>query len=111
MMIKFTTKYNNEYFSSAFEDLSDAINYLDKLDDNDPLYVDDYFNRRRKVYKKEICTVGLTAEDLYVDDGDVDRKIAQIPTIDEMDINPDWMHLNKEPEPNIISLEDYKAKI
>ena len=109
MMIRFTTKYNNEYFSSAFEDLSDAVNYLAKLKDNDTVYVDDYFNHRRKIYKKEITTVGLTAEESFIDDGDVDRKIAQIPTVDQMDINPDLPHINDDSEPNIIKLEDYRA--
>lgn len=111
MIIKFTTKYNNEYYSSAFEDLNDAISYLDNMKDDEALYVDDFFNQRRKLDKKEICTVGLTAEEMFIDDGDVDRKIAQIPTVDQMDINPDWMHINDETESNIINLDNYKIKL
>jgi hypothetical protein len=100
-MIRFTTRNNNEYFSSAFESLNEAIDFLSHLKDSDSFYVDDYFNKRANLLKKDILTVGLTAEDTYIDDGNVDRKILQIPTVDKMDINPDWSHINDD---NLIKL-------
>ncbi|MCT7696867.1 hypothetical protein [Lactobacillus crispatus] len=108
-MIRFTTKDCREFFSSDFVDLSDALSYVSNLKPSDSFYVDDYFDRRAKIKKSEIKTIGLSAEEEFIDDGDVDRKLRDWPTVDEMDINPDWMHINKfRKHDNIINLADYQ---
>lgn len=108
-MIRFTTKDCREYFSSDFIDLRDALNYVSNLEPDDTFYVDDYFDRRAKISKSEIKTIGLPAEEEFIDNGDVDRKIRNLPTVDEMDINPDLIHINElRVKSNIINLADYR---
>lgn len=108
-MIRITTKNNEEYFSSDFTGLDDALGYISNLKPSDSFYVDDYFDKRAKIKKSEIKTIGLPAEEEFVDDGDVDRKLKAWSTIDVMDANPDLMRINAFRKSNkIINLSDYQ---
>lgn len=108
-MIRITTKSNEEYFSSDFTSLDDALGYISNLKPSDSFYVDDYFDKRAKIKKSEIKAIGLPAEEEVVNGGDIDRKLKAWPTVDTIDVNPNLIHINALRKSNkIINLSDYQ---